>query len=226
MSVGGGKSEGQSSNTSLGEQFGTDVGFSGSSSYIDPSQAPYLDQLRQQAFSTFNQANPQINALGDQLLGQGNAVLGQMQQAGNTQQIIDAQLTGLRSGLNDIHSQGLNSIGDNAAAAGAFGGARQGVAEGVLGGEIGKAYTQGYGDIMANASQQALQANSAAGALIPQLFNLGMGSQFGGLGALQGLLGDPTVLSDAFGANVGQKYGYNYGTGQSTDSSGKFGFVF
>ncbi len=222
MSIGGNSSEQQS--TSFGEATSNSFDNSGSSTFVDPNQSGFLNNMRQGAMNQFNQGNDQLTGLGNQLTQGGMGALTQLGKTGDVSGFMNAQLGGLQSGLTDIWNQGNIRIGDNAEASGAFGGGRHGIAEANLGGEIGKAYTQGYGDIMSNANAQSMQANNSILAGLPQVFNMGLNSQFGGLGALQGLLGDPTILQNAFSQGGSSSYGYD--TSQSSGEKMGFGFGF
>lgn len=217
----------QSSNLSNAQSTQDSNSFSQSGSYVDPSQAGYLDSLRKNAQSAYAASGATLNPFNQDLMGQGQQALGNLQSLGDATGVATAQLEGLRSGLDDMFGQGLNQIGANASSAGAFGGSRQALQEAALGGEIAKAYTQGYGDIMANANNQAITANNAAIAGLSPLYNLGMGSQFGSLGALQSLLGDTTVLQAATSGSqsTGQSTSDSIGTaaGGSTSTGSSFG---
>lgn len=222
MSIGGSASKAGSQSQSTSSGF--DYGFGQSGTYIDPNQAPFLETLRNAAMSRFGNSEPLI-ADAVQTAGTVGALsLNNLTQLGNPQQVIDAQLTGLKSGLGDIFSRGMQTIGDNAIASGAFGGSRQGVAEGVLGGEIGKAFTQGYGDIIANASRQAIDASNSALAGAGQNIGNMLTGSFGGLQALAGILGDPTILSAAENVSMGGNEAQ--ATSSSYDRKAGFSFGF
>ncbi len=181
-------------------------GYGQSTTFVDPNQQPYLNILYNDALGQHNATVPGMRGLTNTAQNTQLGAVGQLAGLGNTQQVINSQLTGLQSGLTDIYNQGMGQIGDNAIAAGAFGGSRQGVAEGVLGGEIGKAYTQGYGDIIANASRQAIDANNSAIAGAGQMLSSRILGDYGGLQALAGILGGPTVLSQSRDERSGSSY--------------------
>lgn len=96
---------------------------------------------------------------------QGN--LDTLQRLGNPTGQIAAQSRSLRSGLKEQFAEEINpAISGSAIAAGGFGGGRQGVAQGQAAGEIADAYTQGLGQITADANNLALGATTARGDLI------------------------------------------------------------
>ncbi|SFL44660.1 hypothetical protein [Shimia aestuarii] len=220
MSIGGSASKGNSYGYSNRDALNYNQSTGGS--YIDPNQQPFLNQLREMSLGRYSSAQPVIDAAGGAAQDTAQQALTNLQGLGNPNEVVGAQLTGLRSGLDDIYAQGRGQIGDNAISAGAFGGARHGLTEAALGGEIGKAYTQGYGDIMANAQRQSINANTAAMAGAPQLLNTAIQSQFAPLQALQGLLGDPTILQSqqSEGIGIDTARGENW----SNEKSARFGF--
>lgn len=236
MSIGGSSGESSSSSQSnsnsfgIGEQFSNRFGMQQSAQNVYGPQAPYLQDVFGQAQQAFNTGNPYVKKTADRLMGYGNTALDRLGFLSDPQAVAGAQLEGLSSGLNEIYDTTINKIGDNAAAAGAFGSGRHGLQEAALGGEIADAYTRGYGDITANAYNQALNANNAVNAMLPTLFNLGMGGQFAPLAQYASIIGDPTVLAQSMGLDLGTSYGYdlNAATAQSSSNSSdkKYGFSF
>jgi len=226
MSIGGQASNSVSKNTSSSSSASNSFGFGQSGSFIDPNQQPFLDSLYNNASGVYDSVTPGIQALTGNVNQFRQQAADNLMGLGNTQQVIDSQLTGLRSGLDDIYGQGLNRIGDNAIGAGAFGGSRQGVTEAALGGEIGDAYTQGFGDIIANASRQSIDANNSAIAGVGQQVRDSLIGNYGGLEALSGILGNPTILSAAQDINFGQSNAQSLSRGQSSSESAGFGFDF
>ncbi len=201
-----------------------DFSQSSGGSFIDPNQQPFLDSLRQLAVGQYANANPGFGTMADQVGGSGMRAVDELGKLGNTQQVIDAQLEGLQSGLGEIYNQGISSLDHNAAAAGAFGGSRHGITEAALGGEIGDAFTRGYGDIISNANRQSIDANMGAIAGGGQMLNNALTGNFGMLQALQGIIGDPTILSNQESIGIGsdQTRSENFGSGQSAGFD--FGF--
>jgi hypothetical protein len=222
MSIGGRSSseQSQSSSQSTSDRFG----FNQSGSFIDQNQQPFLTGLYQNATDQFGLTQPDMTNLTNSSVATGGQAVSNLLGLGNAQNVIDAQLTGLNSGLTDIYNQGVNQIGDNAIQAGAFGSSRQGVAEGVLGGEIGKAYTQGYGDIIANANRQSIDANNSAIAGAGQNIVNQLQGDFGGLQALAGILGNPTVLQQSFGMDGGTSQASMQSTGEAESGGFNLGF--
>lgn len=210
MSVGFGKSSNESQQTSSSD----------ASSFVWDQQIPYLTGLWDNASAA---ANP--GGAGAALGGVNNFMQPLLQNtATNLGGLTDpsgqiaAQAASLQSGLGDLFRNEINpAIKTNAISAGQFGGGRQGVAEGVATGQLANAYTQGYGDIVARANQQALGAS----ALIP---SFGQAQQQLALGqytapmdilaALSGILGSPTVLQKS------------QSRGQATGSGSQWGFDF
>lgn len=158
---------------------------SDASTFVNQEQQPFLTSLWQQAMGQANPEAAQAAAQGaantvlpglSQLFGQatgaGQAGLqafkasqaplspsGTLAALMNPQGQIDAQTNSLRAGLNQQWEQDLlPGLRGNAIQAGGFGGGRQGVAEGVAAGGMFDALTKGRGDIVANANNQALQA--------------------------------------------------------------------
>lgn len=119
----------------------------------------------------------------------------------NPQAQIAAQSASLQSGLGQLFREEINpAITSRAIAAGGLGGGRQGVAQGVAAGQLGQAYTQGLGDIVANANRTALGAASATPALADARFRAGIQTAGGGLdqlARLAAILGSPAILSSA-----------------------------
>ena len=116
----------------------------------------------------------------------------------------------------------MPSINTGSAMTNTSGGSRQGIAQGLAAGEanrqagdfVNNMRSQNWQQQMQNqlgaygqqAGLQAQQnaAQQGATALAPSLSNLGFGSQYGDLSALQGLIGSPTVLG---GASRGSGWG-------------------
>lgn len=204
---------GQSVSNSFNQGMGENFTQSGSSTFVDPSQSPFRDQLFKNAQAAYDGFTmPQQGQQYDTLIDN-------YWQAANPAATVEARLEGLQSGLFDQFQTGLNTIGAEASSAGAYGGGRHAIREAELGGELGKAYTQGYGDIMAQATEQALTANAGFGAALDAQRAGALQSQFGGLQALQGLLGAPTILSQS--GSTG--YGYDTSTGGSSSLSASEG---
>ena len=137
------------------------------------------------------------------------------------------------AGLGDIsrnfQQNIMPSINTGSAMTNTSGGSRQGIAQGLAAGEANQQATdfvnqmrsQNWGRQMQNqlgaygqqGNLQAQQnmAQQGATAMAPSLTNLGFGSQYGDLSALQGLIGSPTVLGGA-----------SRGSGWGKDTQGSF----
>ncbi len=222
MSIGGEASEQNRFSESWRNAFNFSQG--SGESFIDPNQQGFLDFIRGAAQNTFNAAQPGASDLVDRVNAMGNEAVANLSGLGNTQQVINSQLEGLRSGLGELQQQGLNQIGDNAANSGAFGGARHGIAESALRGEIGDAFTRGYGDIIANASRQSIDANNAALAGGGQMITNNLAGTYGPLQALAGIIGDPTILQRNDSISYGEDDAYSYDRGNSESAGFDFGF--
>ena len=175
-----------------------------SQSFIDPMQQGFLQDLWGQGAQ---QADP--GAVTAASRGMVNRVMPGMRAAdrtlaglSNPNQQIAAQQRSLKAGLGNLFATEINpAIQGDAIEAGGYGGGRQGVAEGVAAGQLGNTYAQALGDITAGANQQAGTAAGMRGQLAPAMYNLGMMPSMAGfapLQAMQGLLGSPTVLSQAW----------------------------
>lgn len=111
----------------------------------------------------------QLGNVGQQTQAYQPALAAMRQQMNPTRQ-IQAQGRSLQSGLGEMFREELNpAIRGNAIAAGGFGGGRQGVAQGQAVGELADAYTQGLGDITANANAQALGASQGYAGILDSL---------------------------------------------------------
>lgn len=210
----GGRSQQQQSQTNR-DSFSQASG----NTFVDPSQRPYLDFLRNTGQGLVGQQMQGTQGLfgtADQLYGRGQGFLDQLGSSGQnlsgfgSTALRDAQIGQLGSDLgNFLQTNVLPAIGRDAVGVGGFGGGRQQVAEGVAAGDIARAFTSGATDIYNNSENQRLQAAMAQGNLQTQ----GAMAGLGGLNSLFGLqaspfqaqmnpllsyasiLGGPTVLS-------------------------------
>lgn len=215
MSAGGSRESSQNTSSSESVALRDALGFQTSRSFVDQSQQPFLDSLRQQALdrqSGFDVLRPELR----QSAMAGQTALDNLVGLGNQQAVIDAQLSSLQSGLSDIFSQGLNSIRGDAYLSGAGGGARQDLAQAAFAGEIAQSFSQGVGDIFAGANQRAIAANQAAAGAVNPVLAAQTNAEFADLGALQGLLGSPTVLNQSFGADASQSTAVSTSEGQGS----------
>lgn len=192
-----------------------------SESYIAPNQLGYLTNLWGQAQG---QANPGAAAGAASAANQFTQPFQQqaMQALGgltDPSAQIAAQSASLQQGLGQMwNEQLLPGIESNAIAAGGYGGGRQGVAQAQAAGQLGQAFTQGYGDIVARANQQALAAASAMpgaaqGYMQNQVYPTTAG--FDPLARLAAILGSPTVLQQSQGTS----------SGSSSSSGFEFGII-
>lgn len=170
VAAGGSQSQSQGGSQSTGTSGSTSQSITGQN--VWGPQANALQGLYGQAGNVANQDwspySNQFNQTTQQLMGQGQQAIAGLQ-GYDPQQQIAAQSASLRSGIDDMVGQQLNQLKGNAAAAGAFGGARHGLTEAAAIGEGTKAYAQGLGDITATANQQGIAANTAIGSMLPSL---------------------------------------------------------
>lgn len=214
MSVGGKASEQSSQST---QQSTTD-----SNTFVDPGQAPFLQSMYGQASGMVNPGATQAAAQGASNFNAPHLQGGMQNLSGlmDTQGQIGAQTASLQSGLAQLfNEQMMPGIQSNSMMAGGFGGGRQGVAEGVGMGQIGQAFTQGLGDIVARANQTALGAGGMMPGMAQGLFANAIAPTTAGLDPLAQLaqiIGSPTLLSQSA----------QQSSGQSTSSGSSGGFSF
>ena len=185
-------------------------------SFVDPSQAGFLDFTRNLAQNLAGQQFGQTGGLfgtaaalgqqGQQFLGSLGQSIGGLQGMGGPA-VQQQQIGQLGQDIGAFFNQQvLPGIGRGAIGAGGLGGGRQGVAQGVAAGEALRAFTGGATDIMANAQQQRLSGllGASQGALggvssLGGLFSLAQApfaAQFSPLLSLASIVGSPTVLSE------------------------------
>ncbi len=172
-----------------------------SSTFVDPSQAPFLDFLRNMAQGQALGAMGQQGALqgvSQGLVGQGMGFLGNLQGIGSPA-MQQQQIGQLGANLGQMFQQQvLPGIRRGAIGAGMAGGGRQGVAEGVAAGQLGQAFASGATDIMANAQMQRIAAAQAGIGGLGQIMGVAGApwtAQYNPLMQFASILGAPTVLS-------------------------------
>jgi hypothetical protein len=206
MSASGGKSESIQSQAS------------NSSSFIDPTQMGFLKSLWGSAAGAVDPraAGAAAGGVTGQTLPGLGAAFGDIQALTNPQAQIEEQTKSLQAGLGQMFREEINpAIAGGAISAGGFGGARHGVAQGVAAGQMGQAFTQGRGDIVARANQTALGAGSLLPTMAAGMQGQGQAPYVAVQEALQrlaGILGGPTVVGNA-SSSAG-----------SSSSEKKFGF--
>jgi hypothetical protein len=183
-------------------------------------QAPYLQNLYQQAAQQYSRAMSQniggqsAGLVGNLFGGAGPyaqagtnpaiANLMQRSQAGNP--YIEQQVAGLGQDLGNFYRQQLlPGIASQAGLAGQPGGTRQGIASGLAGQGIAQQFASQAANLRGGAyalgNQAALGAGNLAQASVanlPNLYNLGMApfmAQWLPLQQYAGLIGDPTLVS-------------------------------
>lgn len=183
-------------------------------SFIDPTQAMHLGNLWGRASHTA--LNPQANAFGAGLFGQGQQLIGgalgggpfgsplaQFAQAGNP--FAQGQIDQLGQGLGRLFQQQIMpGLGGAFAGAGGLGGSRHALAAGQAAEGIGQQFQSGALDILGNsaniaaqAAQGGLGAQMAAMTQLPAMYGLGLDAAgMGPLRALAEILGSPSILSE------------------------------
>ena len=215
-SVGGGKSETESSGRSQ----------QSSNSFIDPSQLANLQQLWSGASDQisgglgqggFNQGQNFLNQIGNNPFDQN------LQQFANpNNELAQQNIDLLGSNLsNQFNNQILPGIQSNAISGGALGGGRQGVAQGIAASGVSNAFAQGSQGILNNTYNQAQQASQFGSQFNLQQAMSGLGGlgqfqqqQFAPMQALAQILGNPAILNQS------------QGTSQSDSSDVKFNATF
>lgn len=173
---------------------------SDSRSFIDPLQQGYLANLFGQSAGWANPAATSQAAYRGSAATMPSLDMAMRGAAGLTDPgaQIAAQSQSLQAGLGQLFSEQINpAITSNAIAAGGLGGGRQGVAQGVAAGQLGQAYTQGLGDIVARANQTALGAATALPGIADARYRAEVQPTVAGLDPLARLsqiLGAPTIL--------------------------------
>jgi len=174
---------------------------SSGSSFIDPTQAPFLDMLRRAGGGLLNPNSTGQN-LASGLAGAQAGLIGQSVGPQATQ----AQLGSLFSLINQQQERGLNSIQNRFGFAGSTG-SRAGLAGQDLVGNLGIPFAQGIAGILGQQSQLGLQGASQ----LPGIF----GTQFAPTALAQSLIGAPTILQ--------QQQSQGTRTGTESSSGGIFG---
>ncbi len=158
------------------------------SSFIDPSQAPFLDFLRTQGMNIARQqlaggngvTNPAQQAFADLIGGAGDQYT--MQQIQQGQGLINRNL----------QENILPALQSSAVAAGQLGGSRGGVAAGIAARSAIESQQNLAENLLYEGQQRRLQAL--------QMAPMVAGLQFAPLQNLAGLIGRPTVLSQGRGS--------------------------
>ena len=190
-------------------------------SFIDPAQSPFLQQLRAGGQGLQQSLQQQFQGLGgfaQQLGQQGQGFIDQLGAGGPLSQFIgqgttDQQIAGVQGFQENFLNQQLNQLEGTSNLAGQFGGGRQSVAEGAAIGQASAGFGQTVAQILGQDIQRRQNAALGAGQQAVQgigglssLFGLeqgGLQGQFGGLGLLAGLIGQPTVLGQSSGRSLG-----------------------
>ena len=177
-----------------------------SESYVDPSQQPYLNWIRNQGLWQASRSMGQqgtLQGISQGLMGQGTQFLNNLQGIGSPE-MQAAQIGQLGTQLGDFFSEQINpAIRGNAQQAMQLGGSRQGIAQGLAAGKLGQAFSSGATDIMANAQQQRLQASMGGLSQLPGLMGVAgdpYTAQYNPLMQFAAILGGPTVLNESQGS--------------------------
>lgn len=196
-------------------------------------QKSHLGGLWDQAenvFSTKVASNQGRKARGKVMPGLQAGMSGLMGVVDPTAQ-IEAQAGSLQAGLGALfREEMMPGIQAGAIGAGGFGGGRQGVAEAGAIGQIADAFSQGYGDIVANANATAVNAASQMSPLAQAISSAQMMPLEARMQTLQGrsdIFGDPITLgrsrSGSKTKSRGRKTGRSGTESETVDKGFKFG---
>ena len=210
-SVGGGKSESESSAQQT------------SNSFIDPSQLANLQQLWSSASNQigqgglgqggFNQGQNFLNQIGNNPFDQN------LQQFANpNNELAQQNIDLLGSNLsNQFNNQILPGIQSNAISGGALGGGRQGVAQGIAASGVSNAFAQGSQGILNNTYNQAQQASQFGSQYNLQQAMSGLGGlgqfqkqQFAPMDYLARILGNPAILNQSQSKGKSSSTDFNF----------------
>jgi hypothetical protein len=216
----GGK--GSSSNKSFSENISSSSNDSrqGSSSFVDPSQSPYLSYLRQQGQGL---AGQQLAPGGQfqQGLGQQQQALGGFLGAPQQNPYLLGQIESGQNLINENLQQNiLPGIGSNAQLAGQLGGGRQGVAEGIAMRDANRTGADFAQNLLGQDYQQQQARSLQALALAPSINQQG----FSPLMNFGNLIGAPNNLQQAYGSSTGRSSGLARSTGKGGSDSKSLGF--
>lgn len=165
-----------------------------SSTFVDPNQAPFLQDLYGNAQGAFQQLQPQLaqqaaqfgqnlnqqqsvftNNLA-QTAGGANPFLQNLQQLGSGQNpYLQQQISGFGGDIQRQLEQSLQGIGQGFISSGQFGGSRQGLAEGQAIGRSLEEFAQGAAGLRGSDLARQAQANQAGLSLQNQAAQLGQG---------------------------------------------------
>ena len=185
------------------QAFGGSQATGGAATFVDPSQAGFLDFLRNAAQGQLGGQIGGAGALQSALggLGQQAGQLGQQatanpflqslqQQAGGRPDLVAAQTQQLGGDISQFLQQSvLPGITSEGIQAGQLGGGRSQVARGIAGGEATRAFGRGALDIQLADQQRAQEAAQVGGGLFQQGIGQGLQAQLGGLGLAGGFAG-------------------------------------
>lgn len=194
------------------------------STFVDPSQQPFLDFLRNTGVGLFGQQQQGLQGLfgtSQDLFGQGQQLIqgaqqnpflqGLQQQAGGNPELVAAQTQQLGTDIGQFFQQQiLPGISRQATGVGQLGGGRQGVAQGLAAQGAGQAFQRGAVGFQQADAQRSLQAGLGGGQLalggaqtgleglsgLQGLLESPFGTQMQSLMALLASIGGPTVLSE------------------------------
>ena len=237
---------GSSSQRSQSSGSSLDIGASQGTTFVDPSQQGFLDFLRNQGQQLFGGQQGGLQGLfglSQGLQGQAQGLIGGLTdnpflqalqaQAGGNPELVAAQTQQLGSDLGRFFNEqlvpGINSAGQSA---GQFGGSRGQIGRGLAAQGVTEQFQRGATGFQQADAARSLQASQFGGQLFGQgaqaglqglqgIFGLAQApfnQQFGILGQLASIFGDPTVLS--------QQSAFDFGTSQQQSSSRGSSFSF
>lgn len=157
--------------------------------FIDPAQAPFLQQLYQRGFDTVDQASPGFQ---QNVVGPAQQAFGALLQPGPNPELGNLIQNAQFYVNENLQENLLPAIGDSANLAGQLGGTRQGVAEGIVTRDANRLSGEIATNLTAQDFDRRQQQLLATLSLAPQIGQL----PFIPLDQLARTLGRPTVLGE------------------------------
>lgn len=236
---------GEQASSSFGEQGAQSSSISQGQSVGGSSQSLAFEDVFRQLYGDSGAAakavdTGAISEQSKQLFGSGTGFLEQLSNLGSSN-ATDAKLAALKSTLGDFYNeQVMPGVQSEGIATGTFGGSRDAVAAASAAKAVGSQYATGAANILGQQDQLKLQGAGEGLSALQSLFNVGQGGELAGLQPYQILgqiLGGPQALSqsfsqssdiasqisNSFGVNGSQSYGFDFNTGQSQSTGSSKG---
>lgn len=182
-----------------------------------------------------------ISTQAKQLFTSGTGFLDTLSGVGSDE-TTTAQLGALKSTLGDFfNEQLLPGVTRDGVSTGTLGGSRDAIATAQAAKAVGGQYATGAAQILGQRDQAKTNAAGTGLSALQSLLGIGQGGELAGLApyqALSQIVGGPTVLgssftssqdvatalSDSFGLNGSQSYGFDFNSGQSKSTGGSSGY--